>query len=220
MSVLPQAIKGCYTAWMALYLARHGETDWNKEKRFQSITDVPLNATGLAQARALRDELHRRGVRFCAARCSPLSRAVDTARIVLAGQDAPLVVEHAFIELNLGEFEGRLEAELKAELGAGFVHWRAQEYTVAPPGGESIIDGAERVRPALLALRDIAGAGDVLIVAHQAVNMAMKVALSGCSDVESAATFRQNNDEVDVWDMQAGERRELYRIQVAGGATR
>ena len=204
---------------MPLYIVRHGETDWNREKRFQSRTDVPLNARGTAQAWAMRDELRGRMVRFASARCSPLSRAVDTARIILNGTDTPLAVEPAFIELSLGEFEGRREEDLRQQLGEAFSAWRAMEYTQAPPGGESILDGAERVRQPLAELRQAARLGNVLIVAHQAVNMAMKVALTGRTDASSAAMFRQNNDEVDVWDMESGERLERLRIPLSAADT-
>lgn len=203
---------------MALYLVRHGETDWNREKRFQSRTDVPLNETGLNQARMMRDELRRRGANFVAARCSPLSRAVETARIILEGTGLEAIVEPAFIELDFGSFEGRLESELRAQYGEEYDRWRASEYTQTPPGGgESIISGAERVRARLLELKQPAIDGDVLIVAHQAVNMAMKVALSGAGDITSAASFRQRNDQVDVWDMARAQRLEVFRLSTAPG---
>jgi probable phosphoglycerate mutase len=202
---------------MPLYLVRHGETDWNRAKRFQASTDVPLNATGVAQARALREELARREVSFAAARCSPLGRAVETARIVLEGSGLAALVEPAFIELSMGDFEGRLESDLRSELGPAFDEWRAAHYTLPAPGNsESIISGAERVRAALLALGPLAAAGDVLVVAHQAVNMAMKVALTGRTDVASAESFKQNNDEIDVWDMERRARLEKFRIVPAG----
>jgi broad specificity phosphatase PhoE len=70
------------------------------------------------------------------------------------------------------------------------------------------------VRPALEALAPQAIAGEVLIVAHQAVNMAMKVAISGKTDVASAASFRQHNDQVDVWDMARRERLESFRVSL------
>jgi probable phosphoglycerate mutase len=200
---------------MPLYLVRHGETDWNREKRFQSRTDVPLNARGLAQARAIRDELKRRGVEFAAARCSPLGRAEQTAQIILDGSGLECPAEPAFIEVDFGGFEGRLESELRAEYGEKFTQWRASEYiAVGPAGGESIVTAAQRVRAPLLALRPAAAAGQVLIVAHQAINMAMKVALSGLSDVASAAGFRQQNHEVDVWDMERGERLEEFSVGI------
>lgn len=199
---------------MALYLVRHGQTDWNREKRFQSTTDVPLNETGLAQAWQIRSELEKRGVVFTLARSSPLVRAVDTARIIIDGTNTPYEPEPGFMEVSLGDFEGRLEADLRAELGPAYDEWRDMQYTVAPPGGESIIDGARRVWQYLEPLRETAIAGHVLIVAHQAVNMAIKVAISGRKDVTSAASFRQDNNEVDVWDMQAGIRIEMWKVNV------
>lgn len=198
---------------MPLYLVRHGETDWNRERRFQSRTDVPLNGRGIAQAEAIRDELWRRDVAFSAARCSPLGRARHTAQIILDGSGLEVVPEPAFIEVDFGSFEGRLEADLREEYGEAFANWRASEYTeVSPGGGESILTAAPRVREPLLALVPFATRGDVLIVAHQAINMAMKVALSGRRDVASAAKFRQQNQQVDVWDMVRGERLEVFAV--------
>ncbi|MEZ5339538.1 MAG: histidine phosphatase family protein [bacterium] len=199
---------------MALYLVRHGQTDWNREKRFQSTTDVPLNETGLAQAWRIREELEARSVSFILARSSPLSRAVETARIIVQGTDTPFEPEPGFMEISFGDYEGRLESDLREEYGEAYDSWRASQYTEAPPGGESIIEGANRVRPYLEKLRAAAMARNVLIVAHQAINMAMKVAISGRIDVESAATFRQDNDEVDVWDMAEGKRIEMWKISV------
>ena len=62
------------------YYLRHGETDWNKEHRMQGATDVPLNATGVAQAHRAKEALRGRHVETIC--CSPLSRAYDTAMIV------------------------------------------------------------------------------------------------------------------------------------------
>lgn len=198
---------------MPLYLVRHGETNWNREQRFQSRTDVPLNEHGLAQARAVRDELKRRDVCFVAARCSPMSRAIETARIILEGSGIDAQVERAFTELNFGRFEGRQEDELREEYGDAYTVWRSSEYTIAPPGGgESIVTGASRVRDALWSLAEEARLGNVLVVAHQAVNMAMKVALSGKVGVASAATFRQRNNDVDIWDMDQRCRLEMFSV--------
>ncbi|MBN2081970.1 histidine phosphatase family protein [bacterium] len=198
---------------MPLYLVRHGETDWNREKRFQSRTDIPLNERGIAQAAAIRAELDRRGVRFDLARSSPLGRAQHTARIILEGTGLAAEVEPAFIEVDFGGFEGRLEADLRAEYGPAYTAWRESQYTaVGPAGGESILTAAERVRGPLRELAQAGGAGNVLIVAHQAINMALKVALSGLTDVDSAATFRQNNNEVDIWDAIRGRRLEQFGV--------
>ena len=92
--------------------------------------------------------------------------------------------------------------------------WRRRPYAFVPPNGESILAGAERVRPALFALQTAAVDGDVLIVAHQLINIAIKVTLSGRSDPGSAPAFRQSHDQIDVWDMARGEEIERVRVEL------
>ena len=187
-----------------LYVARHGETDWNVEKRFQARVDVPLNENGRRQARALRTLFTRRGVRFVDARCSPLARAVETLHILLEDDPVPHRPEAALLELALGEYEGRLEAEIRAAEGEAFDRWRETGFRQAAPGGESIADGIARVRPLLDELRAVASESDVLLVAHQAINIAIKAALSGRDDDAALAAFKQANDEVDICDPLSG----------------
>ena len=74
--------------------------------------------------------------------------------------------------------------------------------------GEAI----DRVRPLLAQLHASAEAGEVLLVAHQAVNMALKAALSGRRSIADLETFRQGNDEVDVWDVRRREATERVRV--------
>ena len=80
-----------------LYLARHGETDWNAVGRWQGHTDVPLNATGEAQARALAEVLRGAGLSMVIS--SDLARAQETARIVAGLLDVPL----AYVDVDLRE---------------------------------------------------------------------------------------------------------------------
>jgi broad specificity phosphatase PhoE len=197
---------------MALYFVRHGETDWNRAKRFQSTTDVPLNARGLAQAGCMRAELQRRGLSFTAAYCSPLSRAVDTARILVDGSATPLTVEPALLEMSFGDWEGMLETELAGKFGEVFTTWRESHYTTAPPGGESVASCEPRVAGFAGRIAAEGSAGDILIVAHQAIMMAVKAKLSGRASVADAVTYKQNNDELDIWD--AAARRQLEKLKV------
>ncbi|HET6340119.1 MAG TPA: histidine phosphatase family protein [Polyangiales bacterium] len=106
-----------------LYLARHGRTQWNHERRFQGFTDVPLDEVGRAQARALADLL--RG-RVEAVIGSDLSRASESARIVAEVLEVPLLGLDADLrERGYGVFEGltredciaRYPAEWAARLG-------------------------------------------------------------------------------------------------------
>ena len=93
------------------FLVRHGETEWNRVRRIQGVSDIPLNDTGRAQAAALGDILV--GHNFDLIVSSPLSRADETARIIaqLLGMPAPITVPD-LIERNYGEAEGSSGADL------------------------------------------------------------------------------------------------------------
>ena len=98
-----------------LGLLRHGQTDWNIDFRLQGITDVPLNETGLAQARAAANRIS--GADWDLLLSSPLSRALETARIVLDESRLAcpdVVVNDLLLERSFGEAEGMLYSEWKA----------------------------------------------------------------------------------------------------------
>lgn len=124
-------------------LVRHGQTSWNRERRIQGLTDVPLNDTGVDDARRAADAL--RGESFDAIVTSPLLRAQQTARVIadaLALPDpiiAPTLHERAF-----GEAEGVLVEEFLARYGG----WHA-----AVPGAEDFDAVRER---ALVGLDELA----------------------------------------------------------------
>jgi len=190
---------------MALYIARHGQTDWNASGRYQARTDVPINATGINQGKRLGDLFASLGLEFAAAHCSPLSRAVETARLMLADTATELFIEDNLVEMDLGDWEGRHASDLIEEFGDGYHRWRNEGYVEAPHGGESIHDVIERVGPTVRVLAQSAQSGHVLVVAHQATNMGIKAALSGDTSPATLGWYRQSNDEVDVWDNQLKE---------------
>ncbi len=131
-----------------LFLFRHGETDWNREGRLQGHTDTPLNATGLAQAEALAEQLRRH--RLDAVVSSDLLRARTTARIVAEAVGVPLLVEPGLRETDVGEAEGLLWADAKTRFGESLTERWYADGDIAFPGGETGI--ATRMR-ALDALR-------------------------------------------------------------------
>ena len=90
---------------MKLYLIRHGETDYNKMKRNQGQIDIPLNEYGRELARKTREGLAE--VPFDLCLCSPLSRARETAEIILEGRDIPIITDKRLIEISFGRYEGR-----------------------------------------------------------------------------------------------------------------
>jgi broad specificity phosphatase PhoE len=119
-----------------IYLIRHGETDWNRHGIYQGNTDVPLNAAGRAQARALGAML--RGVDFDAGYTSPLRRARATAEAVLGGTGVPLVEAPELREMCYGLWQGR--GSRPAGRCSPGIEWRFRHdpWSVRIPGGETL----------------------------------------------------------------------------------
>ncbi len=139
------------------YYIRHGQTDWNLEKRYQGSKDIPLNETGIAQAHAAVDSLKDRGITHVFS--SPLRRARVTADILNASLGLPLTEINGLQECNFGVLEGTLRS------GKNFSDkWRAGH---TPEMAETYVDFTQRV---FTALNQILAHDSVpLVVAHGAV---------------------------------------------------
>lgn len=135
------------------YFLRHGETDWNLQHLAQGQTDIPLNARGRGQAHAARDLLSGLGIGTIVS--SPLSRALDTAKILQESLGCPLEIVEDLVECGWGAAEGQFR-------GAWFDDWKAGRFL--PKDAETYENFLKR------ALRGINQAlacpGPVLIVAH------------------------------------------------------
>jgi broad specificity phosphatase PhoE len=154
-----------------IWLARHGQTAYNHERRFQGHLPVPLNDTGREQAHALAREAGRH--EWGALWCSPLERALETARIVGAAIGFEPVPDERFAETDCGDWTGRSFAEMEAEDPAGFACFIRADPAWAFPGGESYAQQGERVQAGLADVR--AGAQPALVVCHRGV---MRLALT------------------------------------------
>lgn len=173
-----------------LLLARHGETDWNREGRFQGHADPPLNDLGRAQARALADRLA--GERLAAVYASPLRRAYETAEIVAAAHGLPVRSSAGLREVDVGSWSGLTRPEVEARFPEGFRRWL--EYGHGWEDGETYGELAERVIPSLLSLAAANGSGPVLAVTHGGPIRAAIAHASGISHAEArrAATAIEN----------------------------
>jgi broad specificity phosphatase PhoE len=140
--------------WPDFYFARHGETDWNREKRYQGARDIPLNRTGQLQADAngilLRQMLANDGVDPTTLNwfASPLSRAAETMDRMRAAFDVqlpPVIHDKRLIEISFGNLEGRLHAELDRELALPPGERDESYWQFRPEGGENYDDVAARL---------------------------------------------------------------------------
>ncbi len=164
---------------MRLLLARHGESIWNEVRRFQGATDVPLSERGREQARALGRALST--FRLAAAYVSPLARARETGEIALANAGVPVTPVEELRELSLGEWEGRLAAEIQAREGDPYGAWLRAPADCPPPGAEPLDAVRARVVPAIARIATAHPNGDdVLVIAHGGVISVYACHLLGC----------------------------------------
>ncbi|MCX7256497.1 MAG: histidine phosphatase family protein [Polaromonas sp.] len=125
---------------------RHGETTWNVDARIQGSLDIPLNATGQAQALRLAQALAGEPIRAIYA--SDLTRAWETAQHLGRAQQLDVIPEKGLRERRFGEFEGKTFREIEAHLPEQALRWRQREPDFAPPGGESLVQLKQRVEEA------------------------------------------------------------------------
>ena len=148
---------------------RHGETAWNVDTRIQGHLDIPLNDTGLQQARWLAQTLAERDP-VHAIYASDLSRAHVTAQTIAQALGQTVTTHTGLRERAFGDFQGRTFAEIEAELPEHALLWRKRAPDWTPPGaGESLITLRERVLRTVneLAARHV---GELIVlVAHGGV---------------------------------------------------
>ena len=151
---------------MIFYLVRHGQTDWNNEKRMQGHADIPMNEAGIQQIRVLADRIVKEGIRFDRLISSPLDRARKSAEIIKekTGFQEDIVFDDDFIERDCGMLEGEVwHPELDLE---------DPKYKVEP-----ITELCDRAKRAL-GKYTFADDEKVMIVAHGAILAAVRTVLS------------------------------------------
>lgn len=181
---------------MKIYLARHGQTDWNLNNKIQGRSDVPLNKTGVEQARELGRSLI--GVKFEHIFCSPLRRARETAEVALevagmAAEKERIVFDPELVERNYGEYEG--------EPGESFDFRKYWDFGLdsSEAGVESIKTMFERGRRVAEKIRALPAETTVLVVAHGGFLKALYFNLVGYEAGKTEfRSFKLENGEARV----------------------
>jgi phosphoserine phosphatase len=180
-----------------ILLIRHGETEFNRNHRFQGRIDVPLNPEGVDQAQALARAL--KNERLAAIYSSPLRRAVETARLVKSFHPStPFFEEPGLIEMDLGEFDG-IEGERWAEHYPDFrKRWLESPAALRMPGGESLQDVQNRVVETLERIALNYSPEDTLLISsHSFVNRTILCHALG-KPLDSFRELRQGNAALNI----------------------
>ena len=201
---------------MKLYLIRHGETDWNKIKKLQGATDIPLNENGEAVARATCEGMKE--IPLDMIFTSPLKRAYRTAELVRGERKIPLITDERIREIGFGDYEGVI---LKAEGGnipdPDFVFFftKPDQYKT-PPKGESIPELLKRTGEFLEELKHREDLQDktILISTHGAAVRAMINYIEKCEIANFWKKGVHKNCGVSYVELIDGEYQVLWENRV------
>ena len=161
-----------------IYLVRHGETDWNKEGKFQGCTDISLSKEGIQQAHLLKDTLNND---FDYIYTSPLSRAAQTAEILCENHKKikPVIIPD-LREINFGAWEGLTIMQIREQYPAEYQAWRTDEEHANLIGGDlTLRNASNRAKDAILKLAEKHAGKKIVVVAHGGI---LKAALIGIFD--------------------------------------
>ena len=177
---------------MKIYLLRHGETNWNKERKMACKLDSVLNETGIKQAEEAQKLLGN--VKYDLVISSPLSRAKRTAEIV-NNEKKPLIIDERLEERNVGVLDGKSLTEIN--LTEFFDYNKNVEYE----GAENIQDFCERIWGFLDDIKVKYRDKDVLLVTHNIVIRAMKAYFLGIPEDGNIRRYGIKNAQIEEYNI-------------------
>ncbi|MGC1376781.1 MAG: histidine phosphatase family protein [Anaerolineales bacterium] len=149
-----------------LYLVRHGATQLTAEDRFSGSIGVDLSDEGRAQAGRLAARLAEH--KIAAVFCSPLSRTLETARIIAKPHGLTPIPRDGLREISHGRWEGMIRHEVEETFSEEYTTWDSDPFTFAPEGGESGISVLARALPVIREIVVKYEGQNVLVVSHKA----------------------------------------------------
>jgi alpha-ribazole phosphatase/probable phosphoglycerate mutase len=180
-----------------IYLVRHGQVEGHEEKRYNGQVNVPLTPLGKEQSDRVRDYLQ--DIPIDAVYSSDLDRSRYCAELIAATHKLCVRTEESLRELNIGEWEGRTWEELQEAYPED---WRARLQDLVNfqvPGGESLQDAADRIRPTILKILESHPGGEIVLVAHGGVNRIVLLDAIG-APLENAFSIEQDYGCLNVID--------------------
>lgn len=183
---------------MKLYIARHGQTDWNVERRMQgrSGANIPLNNIGIEQAKALRDKTKRLNLDICYV--SPLRRATETARIVV-GDKCEIIYDDRLAQRSFGNYDGRIVQDWVKTTG---IDIGSLQLNTGAGNIEPVKDVLERTKKFLDSLKERhAEMEKILVITHGQIVRALHYNIMGYTDDINWWEVEYGNAEVREYEL-------------------
>lgn len=181
---------------LKLILVRHGESVANRQGIYQGQTyNTTLTVLGKRQARVLSKQL--KNYKIDTIYTSPLKRALETAKIIVAGLGIPIITNENLLEINHGDWEGRTKAKVKRLYPNIFAQWKREPDKTIMPNGEDLTTVLKRTRRFLRNLKQDHQAGTFLIVAHDTVLRVMIAEVLGLP-LSNIWRFRLDNAALTI----------------------
>ena len=149
-----------------IYMVRHGATKLSAEDRFAGAVDVELSDEGKFQAGQLAARLADDPI--AAVYCSPMTRTIQTATILAAPHNIPLIHREGLKEINHGHWEGMRRADVEMQFPDEYAAWEEDPFTFAPQGGEAGVNVIARALPIIREIVLEHRGQNVLVVSHKA----------------------------------------------------
>lgn len=181
-----------------IFLVRHGATVLTAEDRFAGATDVQLSDDGREQVRRLAKRLGQEEI--TAIYASPLSRTVETARILAEPHGLEVQTRDGLREISHGRWEQMTRKEVDQAFPEEAVAWEKDPYTFAPVGGESGLAVTARALPVLMDIVRQHPASNVLVVSHKATIRLLLSSLLGFDPRRYRDTLDQNPAALNIVD--------------------
>lgn len=181
-----------------LYLIRHGETLWNKEKRAQGAQDIKLSENGKIQGKLLADSLKDKNIDLIYA--SDLSRAYETAELIGKSVEKPVTILEGIREINFGKWEGLTRDEMNNKYKEIFEEWNLRPHLAKIPGGETLKQVQKRAMEAVNGIIEKNPGKNIVMVSH---GVSIKAIIFDLLNIELSnyKKFRQDNTAVNIIDI-------------------
>ena len=200
---------------MLVILARHGETAWNLENRYQGWLDSPLTGTGKKQAEEVGEALKK--YKIDRLYSSPLGRALSTAKIIANANACEIAIEPMLKEINYGIFEGKLLKEVAVQYQQIVKKRETEKYSYKIPEGESFGEMEKgRIRPFVEKLfSENKNDTTIVIVAHAGAN---KLIMGNLAKITGKKIFEiyQPNNCIYFLEAEKGKKAKISYAMAAG----